>query len=178
MISILETVRNGKQVESSIKGFFKTNKVGKLLGSQGAYNAKTRGIPVIEIMLYLVNLVFTKKSMYMNMQNGTNLPGFKGDTVYRFLNLTCINWAMFLVKLAMSVIKPIKIATGEDRLCALVADDSMFSRGRSKCVELLANVYDHASRGKKYVRGFRMLTLGWTDGVSFIPLMFRHMNDQ
>jgi len=178
MISILETVRNGKQVEGSIKDFFKTNKVGKLLGSQGAYNAKTRGIPVNEIMLYLVNLVFTKKSMYMNMQNGTNLPGFKGDTVYRFLNLTCINWVMFLLKLAMSVIKPIKVATGEDRLCALVADDSLFSRGRSKCVELLANVYDHASRGKKYVRGFRMLTLGWTDGVSFIPLMFRHMSSK
>jgi len=115
----------------------------------------------------------------MNMRNGTNLPGFKNDTVYRFLNATCINWVMFLLNLAVTVIKPIKIATSEDRLCALVIDDSLFSRGRSKCVELLANVYDHAAHGKnRFVRGFRMLTLGWTDGVSFIPLMFRHMSSK
>jgi len=83
------------------------------------------------------------------------------------------------LNLAVTVIKPIKIATSEDRLCALVIDDSLFSRGRSKCVELLANVYDHAAHGKnRFVRGFRMLTLGWTDGVSFIPLMFRHMSSK
>jgi len=179
MMSIFDFMKNGKQVEDSVSGFFKTNGVGKILGSQGAYNVKTKGIPVMEVMLYLVSLVFTKKSMYMNMRNGTNLPGFKGDTVYRFLNSHCINWVMFLLKLAISVIKPIKVATSEDRLCALVVDDSLFSRGRSKTVELLANVYDHASHGKnKYVRGFRMLTLGWTDGVSFIPLMFRHMSSK
>jgi hypothetical protein len=86
---------------------------------------------------------------------------------------------MYLLKLGVSVINPIKVATSEDRLCALVVDDSLFSRGRSKHVELLANVHDHASHGKKkFVRGFRMLTLGWTDGVSFIPLMFRHMSSK
>ena len=179
MMSILERLMNEKQVEDRVSGFFRSNDVGKILGGAGAYSKKTKGIPIMQIMLYLVGLVFTKKSMYMNMQNGTNLPGFKGDTVYRFLNSVCINWVMFLLNVAMSVIKPIKIATSEDRLCALVADDSLFSRGRSKRVELLANVYDHASRGKnKYVRGFRMLTLGWTDGVSFIPLMFRHMSSK
>jgi hypothetical protein len=86
---------------------------------------------------------------------------------------------MYLLKLAIAVIKPIKIATSDERLCALVIDDSLFSRSRSKCVELLANVHDHASHGKKkFVRGFRMLTMGWTDGVSFIPLMFRHMSSK
>ena len=29
---------------------------------------------------------------------------------------------------------------------------------------------------KGCVRGFPMLTLGWTDGASFIPLLFRHMS--
>jgi hypothetical protein len=29
---------------------------------------------------------------------------------------------------------------------------------------LLARVYDHVE--KKYRRGFRMLTIGWSDGVS------------
>ena len=179
MMSIHETLKKGKQTQSGVGTFFKANKVGKILGSYGAYNVKTKGIPVMQLMEYLVNLVFTKKSMYMNMKNGTNDAGFKGDTVYRFLNSCCINWVMFLLTLAMSVIKPIKVATSKDRLCAIVVDDSLFSRGRSKCVELLANVHDHAAHGKKkFVRGFRMLTMGWTDGVSFIPLMFRHMSSK
>jgi hypothetical protein len=34
----------------------------------------------------------------------------------------------------------------------------------------LANVHDHTTG--KYVRGFRMLTLGWSDGNTFVPLCF------
>lgn len=39
-----------------------------------------------------------------------------------------------------------------------------------KKVELLARVYDHTTG--KMVKGFNMLTLGWSDGFSFIPLDF------
>ncbi|NLC46728.1 MAG: transposase [Firmicutes bacterium] len=51
-----------------------------------------------------------------------------------------------------------------------IIDDPIYSRARSKRVELLAKTYDHVK--KKYVHGFRMLTLGWSDGISFIPLAF------
>ena len=44
----------------------------------------------------------------------------------------------------------------------------MFERNRSKKVELLAKVYDHAKH--KYRFGFRMLTLGWPDGSTFLPV--------
>ena len=40
-----------------------------------------------------------------------------------------------------------------------------------KKVELLAKVFDHCSM--KYRSGFRMLTLGWSDGNSFIPVSYR-----
>jgi hypothetical protein len=40
----------------------------------------------------------------------------------------------------------------------LILDDSLYSRNRSKAVELLARVRDHVEN--KYVRGFRMLILG------------------
>ena len=66
--------------------------------------------------------------------------------------------------------------TSEKRINAIVIDDTFFGRERSKKVELLANVYDHASKGARYKKGFRLLTLGWTDGVSFIPLLFRHLS--
>ena len=177
MSSIYELMNKEKQQTDRISGFFKTNAVGKILASAGAY--RNKGIPVVSVMLYLVNLVFTKKSMYMNIQNGTNNPGFGKDVVYRFINSMYINWAEYLLKLAMSVIAPIKIATDVNRLCALVIDDSIYERARSKCVELLANVHDHASKSKnKFKRGFRMLTLGWTDGASFIPLLYRHMSSK
>ena len=56
----------------------------------------------------------------------------------------------------------------EDRANVLIIDDSMFERNRSKKVELLAKVYDHAKH--KYRFGFRMLTLGWSDGSTFLPV--------
>ena len=49
-----------------------------------------------------------------------------------------------------------------------IIDDSLFSRNRSKKVELLAKVFDHAHH--EYVYGFRMLTLGWSDGNTFLPV--------
>jgi len=179
MSIIQEILLEGKQIEERIKSFIKTYNVGEIFKSQGFYNTKSKGVSVMEIMTYLISLVFSKKSMYMNLQNGTHTGHFKRDVVYRFLNASCINWCMYLMRLAAAVIKPIKVATSDERLCALVVDDSLYSRTRSKCVELLANVHDHAATGKaKWVRGFRMLTLGWTDGVSFIPLAFRHMSSQ
>ena len=44
----------------------------------------------------------------------------------------------------------------------------MFERNRSKKIELLTKVYDHAKHAYKF--GFRMLTLGWSDGSTFLPV--------
>jgi hypothetical protein len=52
----------------------------------------------------------------------------------------------------------------------LIFDDSLFSRNRSKKVELLAKVFDHTTH--KFFKGFRMLTLGWSDGNTFLPISF------
>ncbi|MBB3111365.1 hypothetical protein FHS18_003433 [Paenibacillus phyllosphaerae] len=46
----------------------------------------------------------------------------------------------------------------------------MFERKRSKAVELLARFKDHATGA--YYKGFRMLTMGWSDGHTFLPLDF------
>ena len=44
----------------------------------------------------------------------------------------------------------------------------MFERNRSKKVELLAIVYDHAKHAYRF--GFRMLTLGWSNGSTFMTV--------
>ena len=59
-------------------------------------------------------------------------------------------------------------------MTAFVIDDSVYSRNRSKAVELLANVYDHSSH--RYLKGFQLLTLGWTDSSTFIPVDFALMS--
>ncbi len=52
-------------------------------------------------------------------------------------------------------------------------DDSVIPRERSKKEELLSRVYDHVIH--KTVKGFNMLTLGWTDGYSLMPVGFNMM---
>ena len=105
----------------------------------------------------------------MNLLSGRNTPAFAKDTVYRFMKSTQINWIRFTTILASRIIKdavvPLNNADRENVLCI---DDSMFERNRSKKVELLAKTYDHAKHAYKF--GFRMLTLGWTDGSTFLPV--------
>ena len=73
-----------------------------------------------------------------------------------------------MLKICYNFIIALHPLDSEDCANVLVIDDSMFERNRSKKVELLAKVYDHAKH--KYRFGFRMLTLGWSDGSIFLPV--------
>lgn len=68
--------------------------------------------------------------------------------------------------------------TSNERKTAFVVDDTLYGRPFGKKVELCSTVYDHASKGTKFKSGFRLLTLGWTDGSTFVPVAFRHMSSQ
>jgi hypothetical protein len=46
----------------------------------------------------------------------------------------------------------------------------VYNKNRSKKLELLSKVYDYVN--ERYVNGFRMLTLAFTDGISLIPMDF------
>ena len=120
---------------------------------------KRKGTPVTEIFQYMFLLIFSNRSMYMSLLTGKNTPNFAVQ----------INWMCFTTILASRIINnAILPLDSEDRANVLIIDDSMFERNRSKKVELLAKVYDHAKH--KYCFGFRMLTLGWSDGSTFLPV--------
>jgi len=176
MNSVSENYENEKNIIASILHFCREFSVGSLLKQANAY--KSKGIPVIQVFIYLLNLVYTKKSMYMNIENGTHNAGFAKDVVYRLLNCTYINWSKFILSIALRVTQKITHLTSDERLNALVIDDTFYGRERSEKVELLANVHDHASKGKKFKRGFRQLTLAWTDGCTTIPVIFRHLSSE
>ena len=117
---------------------------------------------------YLFCLVFRNRSMFVDMQSG-KAPNFRKDTVYRFKNATHINWMHFTTLLSANIIgTTLEPLTSENRRNAFVVDDTIFERNGSRKVELLAKVYDHARH--RFTRGFRMLTLGWSDGVTFLPI--------
>ncbi|NLA84347.1 MAG: transposase [Clostridiales bacterium] len=100
---------------------------------------------------------------------GTHQAGFGKDTVYRFTNSIHINWIKFTTWLSTQIIKEsIAGLTDEKRVNVLIVDDTLFERSSSKKVELLSKVYDHTK--KAYKLGFRLLTLGWSDGNTFIPV--------
>ena len=77
----------------------------------------------------------------MDLITGRNTPGFAKDTVYRFIKMAKINWIRFTTLLASRIIKN-----------AIAPLDSK----------------DHANH--RYRFGFRMRTLGWSDGSTFFPV--------
>ena len=165
--SITQANQNDKQISKSIKRFFTRFHISSALKASNAY--KKKGIPVVEVFQYLFLLIFSNRSMYMSLITGKNSPGFAKDTVYRFMKMIQINWLHFTTLLASRIIKDAIVPLdSEDRANVLIIDDSMFERNRSKKVELLAKAYDHANH--RYRFGFRMLTLGWSDGNTFLPV--------
>jgi hypothetical protein len=158
-----------QQLTSKIDHFFKEHRIGSLLKQSNF--VKECGFTCLQLLKFIFSLVFGQKNLYQTLQKEdvTDRPG--KDTVYRFLNSSRYNWRRFLLLLSCGLIQSrLAPLTGEDRENVLIFDDSLFSRARSKAVELLANVHDHTTG--KFVRGFRMLTLGWSDGNTFVPLCF------
>ena len=107
----------------------------------------------------------------MQIKTGTFEGEFSKNTIYRFLNDARISWQRFTVLLSTEIIcRFMKPLTDEKRKDVFIVDDSLFDRSRSKKVEMPARVFDHCSM--KYRSGFRMPTLGWSDGSSFIPVSY------
>jgi hypothetical protein len=90
----------------------------------------------------------------------------------RFLNHSKFNWRRFLTLFSTCTLEKVDKLTDSERPKVLIVDDSMYDRDRSKKLELLARCMDHSSLKKRYYKGFRMLTLGWSDSFTFMPLDF------
>ena len=152
--------------ENQIHRFFLNQKIGSLLKRSNI--DKEKGISPVAVFRVLVTLVFTGKNLYRTLEAGVSC-GMAKDTVYRFLNSVHTNWRRFLLLLSSRVIsQEIGPLTDAANMKVLIADDTLYRRNRSKHVELLSRVFDHID--KRYYRGFRMLTLGWSDGISFLPV--------
>ena len=138
---------------NAVGNFFKEHKIGKALRQSNF--TKQKGFSCNDLLRFLVTLVFTGKNPFRYLQSDTdNASPFKKDAIYRFLNDCHYNWRRFLLLVSSQIIRThILPLTDEKRVNVFIIDDSLFSRSRSKAVELLAKVWDHVD--SRYVRGFR-----------------------
>lgn len=174
-MSILTQSPHSGQLESRVDRFFREQRIGALL--KRCNFGKAAGFSCLYLLKFVFLLAFTGKNLYRLLQTEApdgQRPG--KDAVYRFLNSCHYNWRRLLLLLAAGMVKQVQSLTSAERVKVLVVDDSLFSRGRSKTVELLARVFDHVDN--KYVRGFRMLTVGWSDGNTFLPLCFSLLSSE
>jgi hypothetical protein len=94
------------------------------------------------------------------------------DTDYRFLNHSKFAWRKFLLHFSAANIQKVSVLTSKIRPKVLIIDDSTF-RNRSKKRRITCPLFiDHASLKMQFYKGFRMLTLGWSNGHTFMPIDF------
>ena len=162
-----QTQQEVRQLNNRMSSFIAKFTVGTILNNCGI--RKQRGVSPLTLFVTIFMLPFYG----VNFSKGivkNNALSFKKDAAYDFLKRPTHNWRKFLLSLAVKIIQFFNTLTDEKRERVLIFDDSTYDRSRSKVVELLAWIFDHNS-GRR-LKGFKMLTLGWSDGVNFLPLDF------
>jgi len=159
--------QEAKQLQNRISSFMRDFKVGTLPHGNGI--RKLRGVSPLILFTAIFSLPFEGVNFFQAIVRNPNL-GFKKDAAYDFLKNPKHNWRKFMLKLVAVVVRFFDVLTSEEREKVLIFDDSTYDRSRSKVVELLAWIYDHNSG--RNLKGFKLLTLGWSDGNSFLPLDF------
>jgi hypothetical protein len=169
MSIINETQENNNAIDDSFDRFFKRFKIGDTLRKINA--TKQKGILVSTLFSFILKLVFTQKNFYETFSSKRESLSYGKDAVYRFMGDPKVKWEDLVPSVAAKVVPVVDSLTGSERRSALVVDDSAYYRDRSKKVELLSRFKDHSEN--RWYKGFNMLNMGWTDGVSFIPVDFR-----
>lgn len=165
-ISILPHGKDGQELFNAISSFFSVFRIGNLLRKCNA--RKEKGVSVIDISKYKLCNVFAGRNMYMQQKTSPFKEVFSKNTFYRFLNSPKTNWLRFTTLLSKKVADIIVPLTSEERVNAFVVDDSLSEPTSCKQTELGSRVFDHTSM--KYRMGYHPMTLGWTDGNTFLPV--------
>jgi hypothetical protein len=156
------------QLPNEIKPAFQELNVLKHLRDAGF--KKKFGFTCAYLFRLVFLLLFHQKNWFRLLESNKAEAFPAKDAVYRFLNHSSYAWRRFLLLLSGDTIARMEALTSVTRVTAFIFDDSMFERNRSKTVEMLARFKDHATGA--FYKGFRMLTIGWSDGHSFVPVDF------
>ena len=163
--------QNPDEIKTSetVSAFMRRFSIANLIARCGAY--KEKGISVLELFLAVFQNVFSDRSMYRQIKTGRWDHDFSKNTVYRFRNCGKIHWERFTALLSVAVANVLRPLTSEKRKETFIVDDTLYARTGYRRTELCAKVYDHSDG--RYRKGFRLLTLGWSDGNTFLPVAHR-----
>lgn len=167
MSSIPQNHSDEKDLVDCVQRFFSKHHVGKLLAK--CNGMKEKGISPVSLLRCKLSNIFVGRSMYMQRRTGSFKEEFSKNTFYRFLNSAKTNWLRFTSLLAADIVNnDIKGLTNDSRKNVFIIDDSLFNRTSCKKTELGSKVFDHTDMHFK--KGFRMLTLSWSDENTLIPV--------
>jgi hypothetical protein len=155
------------QILDQIDDFFNKFHIGTLLDRCGI--RKRHGYNVRSLIKAIFALSFIGKNFFRGIVINENSDVGK-DAAYDLLKACTYNWRRFLLTTGVRLHRIFDRLTSDQRESVLIIDDSPYDRSRSKKVELLSRVFDHSAG--RYIRGFRLLTVCWSDGVSCLPLDF------
>ena len=167
MSSIPQKHLDEKAFVDCVQRFFSKHQVGRLLAR--CNGMKEKGVSPVSLLRYKLSNIFVGRSMYMQQRTGSFKEEFSKNTFYRFLNSAKTNWLRFTSLLAADIVnRDIKGLTNDSRKNVFIIDDSLFNRTSCWKTELRSKVFDHTDMHFK--KGFRMLTLSWSDGNTLIPV--------
>jgi hypothetical protein len=201
MNSVIEATLNVNKIESSFSVFFHRFHISSLFHQ--CRIEKKRGIPCPHLFSFVLLLLFTGKNLYRHY-HPISTPSKKGkqsaslfnqkpstkqkpsakqkhaygdDTVYRFLKDSTFHWKKFLTLLTKRIIHQfLQPLNDPNRVTVFTIDDTLIRREESEDVEMLSRHHDHSHKTKKnMVKGFNLLTLGYDDGSTFLPVDFTLM---
>ena len=160
MSSIPQNYCDENELIDCVQRFFSRHHVGKLLAK--CNGMKEKGVSPVSLLRYKLSNIFVGRSMYMQQRTGSFKEDFSKNTFYRFLNSAKTNWLRFTSLLAADIVNnDLKDLTDDSRKNVFIVDDC-------KKTELGSKVFDHTDMHFK--KGFRMLTLSWSDGNTLIPV--------
>ena len=171
MITQTYEIEQSEQAKRSVDTAMKELKI-----SQFLHQANIRMVRgnLCGALATLITVIFMKCTMYQLLNSKDKWNYSSKNTYYRLLNDKSFNWFKFLFLLTEFVISRFSRLTNDDRPGLFVIDDSTIHKDRSKKAELLAKTYDHVIG--KFCKGYTLLTLGWTDGFSFVPVTFNMLS--
>lgn len=141
-------------------------------------SVKLRGYSFESVLTILISLPFIGAASVHSMVNGVVKHHIESgkDTFYRLKNNPGICWRLILWLFAAKFKKLAESGSSSSQhIRCMVFDDTVIAK-TGKLIEKVSRVWDHVSNG--YVLGFKLLLIGYWDGISFVPLDFSYHRER
>ena len=138
---------------------------------------KNKGYSHTTLLQMLILMPFLGAKNINNLFNTHYQLFYKGekDSLYDILRNPNTNWRRLLINFAKCFIKKAHKKWKINNATFFIADDSDLEKTTS-FFEGLSKVFNHVTR--RHVFAYKVLTLGYSDGKSFVPLDFSLHNEK